>query len=487
MKCVIAILFMVYGCSVGAASIVKHPQKLNFDAYSVHIPLAASSAHILNDGSIAFIVEDPGLPLVRVSIISRFGRYIDESYGPALASLTETMMRDGGIKGLTPEEVDEQLDFLATNITIGIDETRARIDIDTLSKNLDASLQLARGMLLNPQFDQKRLEITKSQLFESMKKRNDDTRVIEPRIWRQLMLGEGYYTNQQSSQSDLENLDAEILAQFAAKIFKSGQLVITASGDVETSVILSKLNQLISELPKAGRAAQVPSITQPQSPGLYVVDKADVSQSRVSLGMPSLRHDHQDRLAFELMNQILGGGGFVSRITSRVRSDEGLAYSAGSVYYPGVYHDGEFKAYFQSKNQSVAYALAIVIEEIERIQQHRVSVDELQLAKEALISKLSLIFRNPYSQVNSFAYDEMVHRDPNYWTDYEKRVQAVTIQDIQRVANRYLDIDKMSILVVGNIDEVLAGDGEHQALLKLTKKRMKHIKLKDPLTLSFDN
>ena len=145
------------------------------------------------------------------------------------------------------------------------------------------------------------------------------------------------------------------------------------------------------------------------------------SQGRVSIIMPGIRWDDPDYYAIQVMNDILGGGGFTSRITNRVRSDEGLVYSARSAFPGGSHYPIVFRAGFQSKSRTVAYATSIVLEEIKRIMDEPVNAEELLTAKKSFTDTFPNNFSSPSQVVSLFAGDEMIGRyasQPGYWTKY---------------------------------------------------------------------
>ena len=188
------------------------------------------------------------------------------------------------------------------------------------------------------------------------------------------------------------------------------------------------------------------------------------------------------------MNGILGGADFSSRITNRVRSDEGLAYSAGSSFTAGIYYEGQFRASFQSKSATVAQAARIVLDEIERIRKDKVSADELETIKNNLIEVFPRYFGTAAAIAGTFAADEFTGRDPKYWETYRERVRTVSADDVLRVAAKYLDPDKLVILVVGNAEEMLKGnpDRPQYALQKLARGgKIVRIPLPDPMTMVY--
>ena len=463
--------------------LAAHPTDLKYADRQIIIPDASQYRHTLDNGNVAYIVPDHSLPLVAINVQSRAGKYLLSPEDAGLAGLTASMMRDGGTRALSPKDLDEKLAFLATTVGVAIGNTSASASMNTLSNNLDESLELLFDVISEPRFDSERLQIKKNQFIEGMKRRNDDTRAIERQLYGEMRYGSDSYRSYQATEAQIKAIDAQHMRAFSARVFASPNLVISVNGDVDPATIVASLNREIARLDQDVELPAVPTRANPVAAGLYGVDKDEVTQTRVRMFHPGPRRGDPQEFAVKVMNDILGGGGFTSRITKRIRSDEGLAYSAGSQYSLGVYYPGTYLVYFQSKNPSVPEATKIALEEIARMQAEPVSAQELNTAKQAVISVLNERYSKAARKAAAFTADDLQGTPANYWHDYEKNTSAVSIADVQKAAKDHLHADKLRILLTGKLSEAGEGDGEHGSIETVTGLKMQQIPLKDPLTL----
>ena len=476
---------------LGSAQIPAHPSLLHFEPIEFQPPEAAQYRRELPGGAVAYLVEDHQFPLVDISLSIRTGEYLAPDQDIDVAGFTGSQMRSGGTKSMSANEFDEEAAFLATEIGCNVGATSGSAGVGCLKANLDRSLEMFFDMLLHPAFDPQRLELSVAQTLQGLARRNDSTGGIVNREYARLMRGD-HFTTRQTTEDTVARVTPERMAEFHAQNFAPSRFIFAVSGDFETDAMVDKLSEYLTsgEWPKLGAAPEIPAPTHQPRPGVYMVDKVDenLNQAQVRIGHGGIALSNPDHIAVSVMNYILGGGSFVSRIMSRVRSDEGLAYSASSNFSPGTYYPGLFTAAFQSENGRCAQAATIVLEEMRKIREEKISTEELELSQNYNIEIFPRFFASADQIAGTFASDEFTGREAGYWQNYRDRIADVTVDEVQRVAQKYLKPEQVVVLAVGATDAVKAGNPDEpeysfQSLDDDGKIEM--IPLPDPLTMVY--
>jgi zinc protease len=470
------------------AQIPPNPRDLKFLPLQYTPPKASAYRHVLSNGAVGFFVEDHDLPLISVSITMRAGTYLDPAGKEGLAATVANQLRAGGTTHYKAEDFDEEADFLAAEISSSMGRTSGGASANFMSKDTDKALDLFFDMLRNPAFQQDRLDLLKSQQLQAIERRNDRTEEIEAREWNRLLRGDRHFTSIFSTKASISSITREDLIDFYKKNYQPDRFIFAVSGDFKTDDMIAKLEKAMSGWSNSGvPAVKVPKPDYIPVPGVYMVNKPDVNQGRVSIGHLGIVRGNPDEFAIDMMNEILGGSGFTSRIMNRVRSDEGLAYDAGSSFTAGVFYDGIFMAEFQSKSSTAAQAAQIVFDEIERIRKEKVSAEELETVKNQAIEVFPRYFASASAVAGTFASDEFTGREPGFWDTHRDKIKAVTVDDVQRVAVKYLHPDKLVILAVGNVEDMLKGnpDKPQYSFEKMESGKISRIPLPDPETMIY--
>lgn len=484
MRAALALLICVRALAQDG-SIPENPRELKFAPLAYTPPRAADFRHKLANGAVAYLVEDHDLPLINIGVLIRTGAFLDPPGKRGLAQLTGSQIRAGGTRTRPPAVFDEEAAFLAAGLGSGIGDLEGNASLNCLSKDIDAGLALFADMLRNPGFAEDRLKLARNQMLQAMERRNDSTESIEAREFQRLLRG-AHFSAMPVTKATLEAITRDDLIDFHRRYYCPANFIFAVSGDFRIADMLARLEKAFRDWPN--RTEPIPPVPKPDfipKPGVYVVDKRDVNQGRVRMGHLGVMITNPDHLALSVMNGVLGGSGFTSRITSRVRSDEGLAYDAGSSFNHGNFYEGTFSVHFQSKNPAVAQAIAIVKEEIEKIRSAPVSEEELKTEVNYVIESFPRRFATAAARASQFASDEYIKLPADYWQRYRERIAALTPADIQRVARQYLHPDRMVTLVVGNLEAIRQGNPDRPQFPFPSD--FVQIPLPDPLTMVYPN
>lgn len=466
-----------------ALDLPDRPEKIEFAPLAYEPPEAARFRRTLPDGTVVYLAPSREFPLVNMSITFKGGAALDPADIPGLAAMTARMIREGGPAKLEPAAFDETLDFLATEVSVSANDTFTVATMNCLKSTFDESLGLFVDMLRSPGFDAKRLDTVKARALEALKQRNDDASSIIGREWKRLVYGATHFEAAEPTDKSLAAILPERLAEMHRRIVHPGNAIVAVSGDFDEAEMLAKLAKAFTGWERGSGVEDPPAPTAVLEPGLYHVPK-EIPQGKVVLGCRGIERDDPDMIPLMLLNEILGAGGFTSRLMQQVRSNEGLAYTVRSALSPKVTYPGDFRAGFESKNATVALATKIVLEQIRKIRAEPVTADELDTAKRSLIETFPRQFESKPQMLRVFVNDEWTKRPADHWKTFRSRVDAVTAEDLLRVAQKHLDPEKMAILVVGDWKEIAPGDlGKRASMDEFFGGKVKQLPLRDPLTL----
>jgi zinc protease len=471
----------------GAVEIPPRPEQLKYPPFTFTPPAAKDHRAVLSSGPVVYLAENRELPLVNVSLVFHGGTYLDPPGKEGLTELAGYLLTRSGTETRTPEQLEERLAFLAARLSSGWSDDRGAVTLNLLSKDLDEGLGILREVLTGARFAPERIRLAKDQTLAEMRQRNDDSAVIEARERGFLAWGPDFYANRYETKASLEAISRDDLVAFRKKWVHPRNVLVAVSGDFDRAAMLKKLEVLFADWPTPGEAAPpVPKPDYRMVPGTFLVDK-DVNQGRVSIMLPGILRTDPDDFAALVMNDVLGGGGFTSRITIRVRSEEGLAYQAYSTLAGGVWYPGVWRASFQSKARTAAWASEIVLQEMTRMREKGISDEELATAKASFIDTFPRWFATKARLVDALLDEEFTGRyrtDPAYFANYCANIGKVTAAEAQRAARKLLDPGKVTLLVVGKKVDLLNPDPKHPVSFSaLTGGKLTELPLRDPMTM----
>jgi zinc protease len=471
-----------------AQDIPDRPEKLTFAPIRFETPRPRDYKTRLRNGIPAFVAPNgkEGTPLVRVTVSWRGGAYLDPKGKEGLAALFGSQLAQGGTKKLEAAKLEDRLEALAATLTSSSTATSGSVSLQVLDKDLAEGLDLLMQVLTEPAFAQDRLDLAKRQGRQRVSRRNDDVTSIATYQMKYLLFGEGHFASADDTTASLEAITRDDLVAFHARLLHPASLFVAASGQFDRRAMVDALNRTVGVL-EPGREARVspavPAPGFPRTPGLYVTDK-EAPQAMIRWAFPGIRRTDPDWHAAFVTNQILGGRGFTSRLMKKIRSDEGLTYGVYSTLEPGTYWRGDVTGGLQTKNRSVAYALRLALEEIRKLKEQPVSDDELRVNKHGIVEAFPSQWATRQAVANRFADEALEGWPEDWWASYREKIQAVTVADVQRMARKLFDTDKIVVLAVGKASEMELGDTDHPGALKdVAPLPLKRLPLRDPATL----
>ena len=411
----------------------------------------------LSNGIKVFLLPDSELPLIHLSAYIRTGQRYDLPHKVGVAKLCGTLLRTGGTKNLPVKVLDEQLEFLGASINTSMKMEHAEASLSALTQDFDSVLEWFADILQEPLFNRSQLEIERGQMIEQIRRRNDSPFKIARREFRKQLYGPDHPLAWTTEIPTLDKISRRDILKFYKKYYHPNNMWIAVSGDFKTQEMIQKLEMAFSKWKK--QEVVFPKVKKVTPPSFSEKKRfigwvqKDVTQTSLIVGHLGIARHHPDRFKLEVLNEILGGGSFTSRLFKEVRTRLGLAYGVGSsISEP--WDLGIIAVGVQTKNQSAGQTLKAILNEIGRLQDQLVTQNELATAKESILN--SFIFN--YSSAHAICEQEVsldyLNFPSNYLNTYLEKIDSVTREDIQSVAKKYFYPDQMTILAVGNESQV---------------------------------
>jgi len=465
------------GAGLGQA---KKPSDLKFPPLKYEPPDPQDFRVVLADGLRAYVQEDHSLPLVNVSAITNFGSLYVPKGKQGLDGVLSDVLIKGGTKTREGTAIEERIDFLGGTLSFNVGERTSTLALSVLTKDLDEGLALFFDVLMNPEFREQPLALAKARLIERLRQANDQPSMVLSREYETLLYGEHPLTFQPTRKT-YEAITAADLKDIHSRYFSPKNTFIAAAGDFAKADLQARINQVAANWTGSEVQPDTSSKDFPKpEPGVYFIQKK-INQGYISLGHLGLEDTNPDYYAVQVMNFILGGGSFSSRITTKVRSDEGLSYNQGSRFSYRWGFPGTLSGYVQTKSSTVGYAISLILAEFDRIRKQPVSDAEMDTAVNYYLESFADNFQMPIMAMSNFANLEMVGKPMDYYKTYRDNIRAVTKARVQEVANRYIHPDQLAIMIVGDFDPCNKGGAQWAGPLeKLGRVHM--IPLRDPMT-----
>jgi zinc protease len=421
------------------------------------LPLRAAMdvQEVTSPGGIkAWLVQDNSMPLIAVGVAFRGGSALDPPGREGLSTFVSGLL-DEGAGAFDSRAFQQRLNDLSIDFKFdaGIDDFTGALR--TLTENRDQAFDLLRLALTEPRFDAEPVERIRGQLLAILADESSDPNSIADRVWWHATFAAHPYGRQTSgTAAGLGAVTAEDLRGFVRSRFARDNLVVGVVGDIDAAQLAPLLDRTFGALPANSSPVDVAE-GRPEAPGaVLIVDRA-VPQSVVLFGANGLKRQDPDFYAAFVLNHILGGGGFSSRLMHEVREKRGLAYSIDTDLVT-LDHAGIVQGAVGTKNASVGEAIALIKEEWRRMRDEGPTADELADAKLYLTGSYALRFGSTTAIARALVAVQLEGFPPDFFKKRNGYIEAVTLADVRRVAKTLLDPDALTFVIVGEPEGVTA-------------------------------
>ncbi|MDY0211506.1 MAG: pitrilysin family protein [Desulfuromonadaceae bacterium] len=452
---IIGLLLMVCGSAlarVQSDALPERPDALTYE--ELHWELRTPDKIELENGIQIYHAFDQELPLVDITLMFGIGRSVESAANTGLMSLLATALESGGTRVISAQDFDAALNALATDLRVVSGPYTTTLSLSLLKEDLPIGLELLAQLVREPGFDPERLETSRQRLMEQVRRRVDNPGAIA-----ELLMLENLYPNhplgRKPSLETLEHIKRSDLVELHQRYFGPENLRVAISGCVSGAEARDLIQSGFSTWEKPTELPQVPELSTPdglQGNGPVIVASRPLAQTTLRLVERGISKDNPDVYALEVMNFILGGGGFNSRLMQEIRSNRGLAYSVFSYFSVGRCLQGAFIAGCETKTESVPEVVGLFASIMQTLRAGGVSEAELVLAQQSQINSFVFHFENLHSLVTQAMEHDFFGYPADYLARYREHISAVTTEDVYRVANKYLDPQRQTIIVVGDIN-----------------------------------
>ncbi len=444
---VLAAVLAVSFASLAEAGKRPHPSKLVYAPLSVKTPETVEIA--LSNGLAGFFVEDHEIPVVSGVLLVK--TYFADRGVCGLDEMARWVMRNGGSAAWPADKLNDELEFLAAFVEVRGAPLNTQISFTCMKKDLPRVLGIFADLVMNPAFPEDKIEMKRKTLLEEIRRKNDEPNAVSRREFAKLVYGEHPYGWEYGTAS-VNAISRADLVKFHETYFHPANAIIGVSGDVTREEIVAALETAFAGW--AGANVSIPGVPDVAATPASSVNYAymDINQAYVTLGHEGINAKNPDRCAVNIMNFVLGGGSFTSWITEKVRSDEGLAYHAGSRYSADAFAKGTFAASAQTKGDACSRATRIMIDLMKRMREQGPSEDEVEKAVDFYVngqvfdyeSKVQVMMR-----LVTLRFEGRPLDTPKLDLDTYAKLTAA---DIKAAAEKYLAPDRLTMLFVGNAE-----------------------------------
>lgn len=407
----------------------------------------------LANGMIVYLLEDRELPVVNLTALIRAGGRWDPADKIGLAEIAASVMRTGGTTTKTGDQIDEELERIAASVETNAGNDAAYASMSVIKDDIDTGLRVLADVLMNPAFQEEKIDIAKLQLRDQIARRNDDVGGIVDREINKQIYGANSPYARTPEYATVDNITREDLIAFHKRYFHPNNMIVGMWGDFSVDEMKAKLEQYFGKWQRAQLdLPAVPAVNSQPKGRFFFIQKDNVAQSNVAIGHVGGKQSDPDYFSLLVLNNVMGG--FGGRFFRNIRSDKGLAYHVGASWNAGTDVEGTFVMTGQTKSESTVEFIRAMLDEIDKLAKQEVTDAELARAKESILNSFIFNFDSKGEVVGRLISFEYYGYPRDFLARYKQSVEKVSKADLLRVAKEYIRPEKFVYVVAGKEEDL---------------------------------
>ena len=449
------------GTTKGA--VIKGKAPVNKSVLKVNLPKAEEAT--LPNGLRVILLRSTKVPTFNMQLVVMSGGLADRADYHGLASSTATLLREGTTHR-SSKEIAEQTDALGTTLaaTSGLASLTSTVTTSGLVENLDQTLDIFADVIRNPSFPQAEVDKYKTRTLAQLQFQRSNPQFLALEQFNKAIYGNHPAALAVTPVDSIKKLSSKDLAEFHSTYYRPNNAVLAVVGDVTMKELMPKLQKVFGDWQKA----DIPAVTIPAAPAqqdaaIYLIDRPGSVQTVIQLGTLGIERTSPDYFAVLLADRVLGGGP-TGRLFLNLREDKGYTYGAYSGFASSKYR-GTWNASSEVRTEVTEGAMKEFKYEFERLGTEKVTAEELENAKRGIIGSFALSLEQPATLIQNIITQKIYNLPADYWDTYPQMVSAITAEDVQRVAQKYIDMKHLQVVAVGDASktrEILAKYGTVQ-------------------------
>ncbi len=404
------------------------------------------------NGLTVLVLEQHSLPIVQLQALVKAGSAHDPEGKAGLANLVAALL-DEGTATRSAKQIAEQIEFVGGTLAAKAGEDFTTASARVLHKDVELGFELLADILLHPTFPAAELERVRSQILGEILSEQDDPGAVASKAFNQLVFdGHPYRWPTNGTEQTVPTLTRADVQAFYAREYLPNQTILTIVGDLTVERARALVDKYFGEWKRGEPPARAAVQPAPLDKPIIKLIPKDLTQATIVVGHLGISRTNPDYYPIVVMNYILGGGGFSSRLMDSIRDNQGLTYGVGS-HFDANLMPGAFLVSLQTRNEMANQAIAGVLAEIKGMQERPVTDEELADAKAYLVGSFPLRLDTTAKLADVLSQVEFYGLGLNYFTDYPQWIERVTKEDVMRVARQYLHPDRYALVLVGNLEK----------------------------------